>query len=234
MISLVSLYHTHLSANKTFVKELKSIIGYSPKNINPFITAFTFVKHNKKENFEKLEFLGDSVLNLVVAECLYKKYPKADEGFLTKLRSKMVSRDHLNEIGEKMQLDILLNLQNPPNHTLPKMGDILEALVGAIHIDSDFVKTRKIIQKQIIKNYMDIEALEVKETDSKSKLMEWGQKEGKAIVFEMIEDGKTKRSTMFKVVAKIDEKAMGTGVAISKKKAEQIAAAEAMQTLLKT
>lgn len=231
MISLFSLYNTYISKNKTFVKELKSILGYSPKNLTPFITAFTFVKQNKIENFEKLEFLGDSVLNLVVAECLYKKYPNADEGFLTKLRSKMVSRDQLNEIGEKMRLDILLNLQNPTNHNMPKRGDILEALLGAVYIDTNFDITRKIIQKQIIKNYMDIEALEMKETDSKSKLMEWGQKEGKIISFELIEDVKTKRNAIFKIAVKIDGNIKGTGVGTNKKKAEQIAAAEALLQL---
>lgn len=216
---------------KNLSKQIHALIGIKPKNIEPFITAFTFVRKNRIENFEKLEFLGDSVLNLVIAECLYKKYPMADEGFLTKMRSKIVSRNNLNEVGKKMGLDMILAILNPQNHNQPKLGDILEAMIGAIYIDTSYSTASKVISERIIRQYIDIELLEHKETDSKSKLIELAQKTGALIEFELLEEKITKNANIFKIAVKINGEIKGVGIEKNKKNAEQSACANALESM---
>lgn len=133
-------------------------------------------------NYERLEFLGDAMLSSVIAAHLYRKVPSGDEGYLTKMRSKIVSREHLNELGRELNLIGMVNSRISANHFGENIhGNIFEALVGAIFLDRGYVFCEKFINKRVIDSHVDIPKLEGKVISYKSLLIEWCQKEKKII-----------------------------------------------------
>jgi len=183
---------------------------------------------------ERLEYLGDAVLGSIVADFLFKKFPYKDEGFLTEMRSRIVSRASLNILSRKLGIDDLVQTSQESNNVASSiLGDAFEALVGAIYIDKGYKFTRKIIVNQIIACHLDIDAMLNTEINFKSKIIEWSQKERKQVEFVMVDEleNGTKNRRLYVVHLLIDGELTGKGHDYSIKKAEQKAAEQAWKLL---
>ncbi len=221
-----------------FFNSLKKILGFSPKNISIYETAFTHRSTNEKniegkpQNYERLEFLGDAMLGAVIASHLFKKVPGGNEGYLTKMRSKVVSREHLNELGRDLKLISFLKTTIPMEQFGGNIhGNVFEALVGAIYLDRGFVYCEKFITKRVIKPYVDIEKLEGKVISYKSLLIEWCQKNKKNFIFDVYEDTGKDIVKHFAVKLSVNNETVAKARATSKKKAEERAAKRAFYKL---
>jgi len=177
-----------------------------------------------KMSNERLEFLGDALLNAVVAEHLFRRFPYKDEGFLTKMRSKAVSRNHLNGIAIKMGLQDMLNKDSGGYSGSSIYGNALEALIGSVYMDSGFRKAKSFILDRVFGLYVDMDELENTETDFKSKLIEWAQKEKKSIEFRVMEEARYADDKTFLIGIFIDQVLKAEASHYSKKRAEQMAA----------
>jgi ribonuclease-3 len=185
----------------------------------------------KKMSNERLEFLGDAILSTIVAEYLFKKYPNKDEGFLTKMRSKIVKRQTLNEIADKMGLDVILSEYSLGKLSSSMLGNAFEALIGAVYIEFGYEKTKNYVIKNILMKYLDIKDLESKDDNHKSQLLEWCQKNGKEISFVTLSKFKMDKRDCFKVAVVIDGKEMATAEDFNKKSAEQNASLKVVALL---
>nr|MBS0037205.1 ribonuclease III [Saprospiraceae bacterium] len=230
------VYNLTLSPDKEFARQIKLISGVTPRDLKLYKVAFyhSSGKNNRAEgvqNNERLEFLGDAILGCAVAEYLFKKYPVANEGFLTKMRSKIVKRQTLNEIAEHMGLDILLLNYNQTKLSKSMLGNALEALLGAFYLENGFEKTKVFIISKILHQELDIEGLESVDDNFKSQLLEWAQKEGKSIKYKIEEKYKENKRDRFKIGVLIDGKKVSNGEDYSKKSAEQLASKNALEML---
>lgn len=222
----------------SFRSFLLNLLGFQPKKWELYQDAMRHksaaVRHgeDQKNSNERLEFLGDAVLDSIVAEYLYTHFSERDEGFLTKTRAKFVGRSYLNSLAVELGLDqhIESNLEAADKSNTIN-GNALEALIGAIYLDQDYECTRDWVKKRLIGKQGKLEKLAQKETDFKSKLIEWTQKEKKIIRFEVREDNSKKGQRLYEAQVLIDGLAYGTGTASSKKKAEQTAAGDAWEKL---
>lgn len=210
------------------------MIGFAPKNLSIYEQAFTHTSLQLKDkkghplNFERLEYLGDAMLGSIVASYLYDEVPDANEGYLTQMRSKIVSRDHLNELGRDLDLLRYLKTKTSKSKIGANIhGNLFEALVGAIYLDRGFNYCLKFINKKVIAIYVDIEKLEGKITSYKGLLIEWSQKCKRNIKFEVYEDTGNQNVKHFSVKLFVDKKAVSKGRATSKKRAEEMAAKRA-------
>ena len=238
MATFRNIFHSRSSKNGNFFYELKNILGFAPGNLAIYERAFTHRSINLKSeqgepiNYERLEFLGDAMLGAVIAAHLFKKVPGGDEGYLTKMRSKVVSREHLNELGRDLNLIRFVKSSVPAeNFGLNIHGNIFEALVGAIYLDKGFKSCEKFIQKRVIKPYVDIKKLEGKITSYKSLLIEWCQKHKKEFEYLVYEDSGNDSVKHFAVKLLIEGDVMSKARATSKKKAEEPASKRAYYTL---
>ncbi|PJJ83981.1 ribonuclease III [Mucilaginibacter auburnensis] len=234
------LYKLYLSPHKKYVKVLRNLLGFVPGNLLLYRLAFRHksvaqnVKKGVKNSNERLEFLGDAVLGSVVAEVLFKLYPYEDEGFLTELRSKIVNRQNLNQLARKLGFEQLIEYDSRmlgPSRQGSLLGDAFEALVGAIYLDKGYNFTRDFLVNHIIKTHIDIHTLEQTETNFKSKLIEWCQRHGKDISFDLVENQVGESLKLFTVQASIDGQILGLGKEFSKKNAEKLAAEKACEAL---
>lgn len=210
---------------------LRNILGFKPGNIFLYKLAFRHrsvskILHNgNKQNNERLEYLGDSVLSTVVAHYLFMKYPSQDEGFMTEMRSKMVSRVTLNKIGIKMGLHNLIRLDTNQFHGFKSVdGDVLEALIGAVFLDKGFNFASKVILNRIIAVHMDLDALEHRDWNYKSKLIDWGQKEKQKVSFQVLDTILRGKKKLYKIAVLIDGIERSQAMDHSIKSAEQLAA----------
>ena len=217
-----------------FFDTITEIIGFKPIKIDVYKKAFTHRSINKMDengnpiSYERLEFLGDAMLSSVIAAHLFQKAPFGDEGYLTKMRSKIVSREHLNELGRDLNLISFVESKVPSNHFGENIhGNIFEALIGAIYLDQGYLVCEKFIQKRVIVPYVDISRLEGKVISYKSLIIEWCQKEKKSFKFDVFEDDSITGERLFGVKLNIDEKVIAKARASSKKKAEEKAAQRA-------
>ncbi|PAW92201.1 ribonuclease III [Mucilaginibacter sp. MD40] len=235
-------YKLYLSPNRKYVKVLKNLLGFVPGNLSLYRLAFRHksvaqnIKKGVKNSNERLEFLGDAVLGSVVAEVLFKLYPYEDEGFLTELRSKIVSRNNLNQLARKLGFDKLVEfdpkiLSNGRQGSGSLLGDAFEALVGAVYLDKGYDFTRHFLVNHIIKAHIDIHTLEQTETNFKSKLIEWCQRHGKDITFELTTNMEGESAKLFTIQVNIDGDILGSGKEFSKKNAEKLAAEKACAAL---
>jgi ribonuclease-3 len=209
------------------------VLGFVPGNINIYKLAFSHKSsQNEKsvlsQNNERLEYLGDAVLGTIVAEYLFKKYPDSNEGFLTKMRSKIVKRKTLNRIGDKMELDGVLQEFNNTRLSRSMLGNAVEALVGAIYLDAGYAFTQKYIVENILRRYLDIHELENYDDNYKSQLLEWCQKHGKTISYKLISRYKYEKRDRFKVGVFVNNQRIATADDFNKKSAEQAASEKAM------
>lgn len=222
------------SENGIFFNEIEKIIGFKPKEIEIYQKAFTHRSSNKIDDkgnavsYERLEFLGDAMLSSVIAAYLYKEVPTADEGYLTKMRSKIVSREHLNEVGKDLNLIRFIESKVPANHFGENIhGNVFEALVGAIYLDKGYSYCDKFIHKKVILPYVDILRFEGKVISYKSLIIEWCQKEKKTFHYDVFEDNGISGERMYGVKLSIENKVISKSRATSKKKAEEIASKRA-------
>jgi len=228
-------YNFYISEDKELTRRLKQILGFTPARLNLFKTAFYHKSMTNetpgKATNERLEYLGDAILSTIVAEYLFKKYPNKNEGFLTKMRSKIVKRQTLNEIAYNMGLDVILSDYSLGKMSSSMLGNALEALVGAIYIEFGYDKTKNYIIKNILMRYLNMNELETKDDNHKSQLLEWCQKNGKEINFTTLAKFKLDKRDCFKVAVVIDGVEMATSEDFNKKSAEQAAASKVMQKL---
>ena len=209
------------------------VLGFVPGNITIYKLAFSHKSSQNDKSFlsqnnERLEYLGDAVLGTIVAEYLFKKYPDSNEGFLTKMRSKIVKRKTLNRIGDKMELDGVLQEFNNTRLSRSMLGNAVEALVGAIYLDAGYAFTQKYIVEKILRRYLDIHELENYDDNYKSQLLEWCQKHGKTISYKLISRYKFEKRDRFKVGVFVNNQRIATADDFNKKSAEQAASEKAM------
>ena len=221
-----------------FFGKISKILGFKPNSEEFYKHAFTHRSSNKLDengypiSYERLEFLGDAMLGSVIAAHLYKMVPTGDEGYLTKMRSKIVSREHLNELGRDFNLVEFIESKVNPSHFGDNIhGNLCEAFIGAIYLDKGFPFCEKFIHEKIIKPYVDIERLEGKVISYKSLIIEWCQKEKINFKFEIFEDDGKEGVKHFGVKLLMDNEIISKARATSKKKAEETAAKRAFFAL---
>ncbi len=186
--------------------------------------------HNNQHN-ERLEFLGDAILSTVVAEYLFKKYPRRNEGFLTKMRSKIVKRKTLNKLANDMGLDIILSSYSQGKMSKSMLGNAFEALVGAMYLEKGFAGTRDYIISEVLLKHLDIHELERMDDNFKSQLLEWGQKNSISIDYRLKSKYKRDKRDRFKVAVVVGGEEVANADDFNKKAAEQHASELAIQKL---
>lgn len=234
MKTIRNILNSRFKRNGNFFMALIKILEFKPKEIKFYKKAFTHRSMNIKDskgnaiNYERLEFLGDAMLSAVIASHLYLEVPAGDEGYLTKMRSKVVSREHLNELGKGLNLISLVESKIPAGQFGDNIhGNLFEALVGAIFLDKGYKYCENFIYKQVITPYVDIETLEGKVISYKSLLIEWCQKEKRTFGYNVYEDTGNDEVRHFSVKLSIDDKVVSKARATSKKKAEEKASKRA-------
>jgi ribonuclease-3 len=219
---------------------LKDLLGFYPSNLKLYDLAFihksasVYDSQGNMVNNERLEFLGDAMLGAIIADFSYNRFPQQDEGFLTKNRSKLVNRTFLTRLTFDMGLNIYIDSNTTKNIDKSHIyGDALEALIGAIYLDTDYQTTKYFVTKKILSQFVDLNEIEQKDSNFKSQLIEWSQKNKKDIKFETTEEpakDKTKQSRFISKVI-VENKELGTGTGTSKKEAHQNAARETLKKL---
>ena len=211
----------------------RNVLGFYPRHTELYRIAFTHRSKSQEMgrghriNNERLEYLGDAVLSSIVADYLYHRYPNKEEGFLTELRSKIVSRQNLNRLGNTIGLAELIQYDNRCNGEFKsKEGDGVEALVGAIYLDKGYKTTQKVVVNRFLRLYMDVEKLANNEWNFKSKLLDWGQQHRHRIKFVAQKSSlpNDKNRIEYNVTVNVDDKPQLNARASSIKVAEQLAA----------
>ena len=226
-------------ADKDLYEYIHNIFGFYPKNITLYRVAFTHksmavetIGHYHVSN-ERMEYLGDSVLSTAVADYLFHTYPTQPEGFLTEMRSRIVSRVSLNKLSEKLGFgDYIRHTPDVGNNARSMGGNAFEALMGAIYLDRGFDFAKRIIIERIIKVHLDLEQLQSTDVNFKSKLLEWSQKKRKILVFQQLEEIGEGHKKQFHVQIVIDGKPYADAFDRSIRGAEQLAAEKTCNMLL--
>jgi ribonuclease-3 len=236
---LSGIYFSLFSPHKAVYRKVAKIAGFNPGKFSCYLQALrhhsmsTAIHQNgMRDSNERLEYLGDSVLNTIVAEMLFARFPFKDEGFLTEMRSKIVSRESLNDLAQKIGLnEIVFYDKRAVGQNLKGsiFGNALEAFIGAVFLDLGFYGARRFIKRKLI-NHIDIDKLEVTEKNFKGKLIEWTQKNNRVIDFESDEQI-TRKQKIYTVRVKIDGEEYGLAEHLSKKKAEQLASEKAAEKM---
>lgn len=212
-----------------------SRFGYRPKNLVYFEQAITHKSNANSrylESNERLEFLGDAVIDAVIAEFLFMRFPNEDEGYLTKIKSKLVSRKTLSEIAEEMEIRQVLRYHKGRSININTLeGNAFEAIIGAIYLDGGFEQVRKTLEKHVYRKYVNVNKVLEEEIDFKSKLFIWSQRNKLSIDFQILSEINTGPSWEYKVVVFINEQKYGLGTGTSKKAAEQVAAKETLELI---
>lgn len=229
---------TDCFSDKDLKQAIKGIFGYKLRNVSLYHQALLHrsatqeTQNGIKINNERLEFLGDAILDAVAADYLFRTFPTRDEGFLTEMRSKLVSRVTLNKLSQKLGLDQLL--QCDPNATgvfRSSSGDAFEALIGAMYLDRGYDFTRKIILERIFRHYFNLDELVNQEVNFKSKVIEWAQRERRQIQFNVVNEVGSGYRKQYVIELVIDGVVMATGQDFSIKGAEQNSAGKAWQKI---
>ncbi|PTX60596.1 RNAse III [Kordia periserrulae] len=228
------ILNSRTDSDGDFFVELEDILGFKTKKKKIYKKAFTHRSMNQKDskgnsvNYERLEFLGDAMLSSVISAYLFNEVPSGNEGYLTKMRSKIVSREHLNELGRDLKLIDLVRSRIPKDNFGENIhGNIFEALIGAIFLDKGYNYCERFIHLRVISPYVDIERLEGKIISYKSLLIEWCQKEKKNFKYDVYEDTGNDELKHFAVKLFIDNRVVAKARATSKKKAEEKASKRA-------
>ena len=215
------------------------ILGFFPRNIRYYKEAVLHKSilvrgaSGRPLNNERLEFLGDAILDAIIADVVYKHFEGKREGFLTNTRSKIVQRETLNKLAVAIGLDKLVRFTTrPATHNSSMYGNAFEAFLGAIYLDQGYERCKEFVEKKILKEYIDLEKMSRKETNFKSKLIEWSQKHKHTLSFELIEQRMDKdRNPVFHTEVKIESLSAGTGRGYSKKESQQNAAHMALRKI---
>jgi len=228
------------SPRKEFYLFLKELIGFYPSNIKLYDLAFVhksspvFDSRGNAVNNERLEFLGDAILGAIIADFLYNRFPREDEGFLTKNRSKLVNRNILTKLAFDIGLNVFIDSNTTKSADKSHIyGDALEALIGAIYLDKDYQTAKYFVTKRILSQFVNLNEIEQKDSNYKSQLIEWSQKNKKEVKFQTIEEAPSDKSKPPKFVTKVfvNNKELGSGTGTSKKESQQNAARETLKKL---
>jgi ribonuclease-3 len=227
--------------DKALYEYIHNIFGFYPKNIALYRVAFTHksMSAEKVGNYhvsnERMEYLGDAVLGAAVADFLFHTYPTQPEGFLTEMRSRIVSRVSLNKLSQKLGFEEYIRHapDSPSGQGFKSIGgNAFEALMGAIYLDRGYDFTKSVIVDRIIKVHIDVDELQ-QTNNFKSKLLEWSQKHKKKLEFKMLEEVGTGNKKLYHVQIVIDDKAYSDALDRSIRGAEQLAAEKTCQVLFK-
>ncbi len=242
--SFFNLFKKLSEEDKKIIEAIRKITGNAPQNIEVYKLALKHTSalslnqiNGQKESNERLEYLGDAVLGAVVAEHLFRKFPFEDEGFLTEIRSRIVNREALNRLAQKIGLtEIISYTLNPSNKHInianrSMSGDALEAFVGAVYLDRGFIFCKNFIVKKLLNQHYDLDEVIANNKNFKSAIIEWAQKEGKILRFEIIKESGTKHLKEFTAQIFINDEPYTIGHGLNKKKAEQSAAQKACDSL---
>ena len=216
-----------------FNQYLYQILGFYPENLMFYSLAFKHKSRNQ-ENNERLEFLGDSILDAIISKELYFRFPEKNEGDLSKLRSKIVNRAFLNQLGKDLKLEkfLICKLNSIDISDTNIIGNTFEALIGAIYLDGGIQLAEKFLSKKIFNKQFDWSAIDQKVIDFKSKLIQYSQKENKTLKYIIIgEEKTTNNTTLFEILVKLGDLELATAKGTSKKKAEQLASEKAFDKL---
>lgn len=233
-------YFAHcFSKNKPLSEFIHNDFGFYPRNITLYELAFTHKSAsetslgNFKLNNERLEYLGDAVLSAAVADYLFRLFPTKAEGFLTEMRSKIVSRSSLNKLSQKLGFESMIHYSHDAHSNFKSMtGNAFEAFVGALYLDRGYDFTKHILIDRIIKVHIDLEQLEQTDVNFKSKLLEWCQKEKHHLNFKLVGDKGSRQDRLYQVLVIIDDKEYGQASDYSIKGAEQLAAEKTWNMLV--
>lgn len=231
-MSLFTFFRFRNKSDRALARSIRNIFGFHPKNIELYKLAFTHKSLSTKTmsgctiSNERLEYLGDAVLSAVVAQFLFKKFPTKQEGFLTEMRSKIVSRSSLNKLSMKFGLENLIHYARTNEHCRYKSmgGNAFEAFSGALFLDYGYDFAYKIIVNRIIKSHIDLDELEKNEKNYKSRLLEWAQKERHLVSFKQVASKGTGYERLYVIQVLIDDKEYAQASDYSIKGAEQLAA----------
>ena len=224
---------------RQFYQDITGIVGHKPKNLHLYKLATLHSSAGKvsKKGFrvsnERLEFLGDAILSMVIAEFLFKKYPYENEGFLTEIRSRIVKRDTLNKLAVKIGIPEMVKLQdrNQKKQKNSIYGNALEALIGAVYLDRGYPICRRFELNRVVQEHLDLKKIIHTDSNYKSRIIEWAQKENKEILFESLDESDDSNPSLFEVALNIDQRQISVGKGTSKKRAEQNAALQACKKL---
>lgn len=217
------------------------ILGFYPYNITLYEQALLHksssikLKDGRWINNERLEFLGDAILDAIVADIVFKEFEYKKEGFLTNMRSKIVQRETLNKLALEIGIDKLI--KTSARNTAPNThmyGNALEALIGAIYLDQGYRAAKKFVFERLIKQHLNIESVAELEVNYKSRLIEWSQKQKISVSFDLIDSFVDANNTpIFKTAVVILSERVGVGIGYSKKESQQKAAKEAYRKIQK-
>lgn len=236
----MGIFQNFFGAKKTddqlkLIRFVISRFGYRPKNIELFEKAVThksFSNNSDLASNERLEFLGDAIIDAIVAEYLYTKFPNEDEGYLTKIKSKLVNRKTLSDIAADMEMRNVLRFHTGRSININTLeGNAFEAIVGAIYLDAGYAATQKSLKMYVFRKFVNINKLLEEEIDFKSKLFIWSQKNKFDLDFKVIEEENQGVNWHYKVMVVINDKDYGLGTGSSKKMAEQAAAKETLELM---
>lgn len=234
-LHLGSIFKNNNKEDKKLKKALVNLLGFSPSYLAYYITALTHRSSASASdlNNERLEFLGDAYIGSIVGEYLFKKYPTANEGFLTEMRSKIVSRQSLNSVALKMGLQKLVryNKQDKVLNRSHIFGNAFEALVGAIYLDKGFKTTKQFIVSKLIGTFLDVDELEQTEYNFKNKLYTWAQKNNYQLEFDILNESKEAGRKVFNIGICVNGNLFVEATGYSKKEASQTAAQKALEIL---
>jgi len=219
----------YLSDKREFRSRLKKILGFRPGNLRIYEIAFIHrsasfsLPDGKRINNERLEYLGDAVLDAILSDYLFHEFPNGSEGFMTKIRSRIVNREVLNQLAISMGLNnILVSNVNSAHSTRNLYGNALEALIGTLFLDKGFKKTKKLFIKKVLNKYLNLDLIITTDHDYKSLVFEWVQKHKSNLVFTYNEEYDfNQKKSVFSSTLIIDREEYGTGQGASKKEAEQ-------------
>lgn len=241
MLTPRQLYNTTLSKDRGFAQQIARISGFVPKELFLYklsMTHASLVRQNNDDSQpamecnERLEYLGDSVLDTVVADYLFKIYPLKDEGFLTEMRSKIVNRKSLNQICKDLGLSEMIQHNQHGSSNGSMHGDALEAFVGAVYLDLGYKLASKFICRRILEPHVNLIEVENQIISHKNKLIEYVQKERLGILeFDLLAEKGEGPRKVFRMQAKVGDKKLGIGEGRNKKTAEQRASMDALQRL---
>ncbi|MCZ6694672.1 MAG: ribonuclease III [Bacteroidetes bacterium] len=227
---LRSIFKSYSSKEKKLIIALESIVGDKPYNLDLYKLATQHSSIAKASGFgiklsnERLEYLGDAILGAVVAELLFQKFPFKDEGILTEIRSRIVNRESLNNLGKKIGINNIVEFDAHKKTSLSHKslyGDTLEALIGAIYLDKGFIACKKFIIKKLFAHHLDLDEIIKDDPNFKSRIIEWAQKQNKELKFETVEIKTEKNYKEFTSQVFINGQSLCNGFGLSKKKAEQ-------------
>jgi ribonuclease III len=235
---LPGFLRVRFGTDKKLARSIKNMLGFYPGNVHLYSLALRHksaaieLSGGHRICNERLEYLGDAVLGAIIADYLFFKYPFKDEGYLTKMRSKFVSRAHLNKLSLKLGIDKMIKTESDSLGNFRSIGgDAFEALVGAVYVDKGYEFARHIIINRIIRLHIDLEELEARELNFKSKLIEYIQREKIPVEFRVVEQIGRGFTKQYVVEVFVNNKSAGQGMGFSIKAAENTAAETACMNL---